>query len=285
MKINELREDNFIIFWLDRLNAAKNTERNYLIGMQFYTEWTGKTPKELILEAEAEIKAGYLEREKSIEKYFIGFRKQLQNKGLASMTVHSHMSGVISFYKSAGIMPPLLPKAGNRAQPLEKNKAIPSKEDLRAVLKGCDRLERAILLVGASSGLSCEEIINLKVGTFKTGYDPTTEITTLPLRRIKTKVDFVTFLTPEASRAVWDYLNYRERTVKTSEEKRQPVLDKQKVYSDNDFLFIGRHVSDSFLKTKNDNERRLREKGFSQIYRTLTEKAQKSTVKGTWNTI
>jgi integrase len=116
------------------------------------------------------------------------------------------------------------------------------------VLKVCDPLERAILLVGASSGLPCEDIINLKVRNFKDGYESKTEITTMPLRRIKTKVDFITFLTPEASRAVWDYLEFRDRTIKTGNEERQPVLDKQKVYSNEDYLFIGCHIPDSFLE-------------------------------------
>jgi len=136
-----------------------------------------------------------------------------------------------------------------------------------------------------SSGLSCEDIINLKVKNFKEGYDPKTEITTLPLRRIKTKVDFITFLNQEASRAVFDYLEYRERTIKTGEERRQPTLDKQKVYSNEDYLFIGRHIPDSFLDTKDDSERQIQEKGFVQIYYNLSEKAKKNTKKGNWNLI
>ena len=124
----------------------------------------------------------------------------------------------------------------------------------------------------------------MKVGQFKKGYDPKTEITTLELRREKTKVDFITFLSPEASRAVLDYLDYRERTLKTG-ERRQPTLEKQNVFSNQDYLFIGRHVPDSFLKTRDDRERQLQEKGFIQIYYNLSEKAKKNTVKGNWNLI
>ena len=94
---------------------------------------------------------------------------------------------------------------GKRARPLEKNKEIPTKEDLQTVLKVCDPLEKAVLLGGASSGLSSNEIRNLKIREFKKGYDPETEITTLDLRRGKVGFDFVTFFSPEASRAIWDY--------------------------------------------------------------------------------
>jgi hypothetical protein len=43
-------------------------------------------------------------------------------------------------------------------------------------------LEKAILLVGVSSGPSSNEILNLKVKYFKAGYDEKTEVTTLKLR-------------------------------------------------------------------------------------------------------
>jgi integrase len=201
------------------------------------------------------------------------------------MTVRTHMAGVKSFYKNNDIsLPASLPKIGSRAVTLEENKPIPSKEDLRAVLKICDPLERAILLVGASSGLGCEDIIKLTVRQLKKGYNQQTEITTLQLRRTKTKVDFITFLSPEASRAVWDYLEFRKRTVNEG-ERRQPTLEKQHVYSDNDYLFIGRHIPDSFLKTRDDNERRLKEKGLIQIFSNISIKAKKSTIKGQWNLI
>jgi hypothetical protein len=149
----------------------------------------------------------------------------------------------------------------------------------------CDPLERAILLVGASSGLSANEIINLKVKDFKTGYDKKTEITTLKLRREKTKVDFVTFLSPEASRVVWEYLDYRERTIKTGETRRLHRLEKQKVLSDNDYLFISRHIPDALPESKKESERKLKHDSFMKMYKGLSEKARMNTVKGNWNLI
>jgi hypothetical protein len=45
--------------------------------MQFFTEWTEKTPEELIMEAEAEVKKGLLMRQRNIKIYFIKFRRYL----------------------------------------------------------------------------------------------------------------------------------------------------------------------------------------------------------------
>ncbi len=200
------------------------------------------------------------------------------------MTVKMYMSGIRSFYSRNDIELPKLLRTG-KVKSLEENTEIPEKEDLQDVLKICDPLEKAVLLVGASSGLSANEITNLKVKDFKKGYDSEKEVTTLKLRREKVKFDFITFLSPEASRAVWDYINYRGRTAKVDRTRRQRQLEKQYIYSDDDFLFINRHVSNSFSKSKDENERKIDRDAFMKIYRVMSEKAQKSTPKMTWNLI
>jgi len=203
--VSDLKNDSILSNWFLSIDASAYTQRNYLQAIKAFCEFTEKTPDELILEAEQEIKYGLLMRQRYIKIYLISFKKSLQDKGLAPMTVISYMNGVQSFYRSCGIELPVLGR--NKAKVLEKNKDIPTKEDLQEVLKICDPVERAVLLVGASSGLSLNEIRNLKVKDFKTGYDPGTEVTTLKLRRQKVGFDFITFLSPEASRAVQDYIN------------------------------------------------------------------------------
>ena len=283
--MNELREDSTITEWLNIINTRPNTERNYLLGFQWFTEWTGKEPEALLLEAEQEIKDGFLMRQRSIKKYIIGFRKYLQDKGNAPQTIKGYLTGVKSFYTAFDIEIPKSHSAGNKAQTLKKHKEIPTKEDIQEVLKVCDPLEKAILLVGISSGLSAHEIINLKVKDFKKGYDPETGITTLDLRRGKVDFDFVTFLSPEASRAVQDYLTYRARTVKTGENRRLNQLEKQRVFSDNGHLFIKRKIDPIYLKNRDDDLRKLDQDSIMKVYRFMSEKAQKNTPAGDWNLI
>ncbi len=50
-----------------------------------------------------------------------------------------------------------------------------------------------MILVGCSSGLGLNEIINLKINQFLEGYDETTGITTLYIRREKVQYDHITF--------------------------------------------------------------------------------------------
>lgn len=65
--MRELREDSTIIEWLNIINARPNTEKNYLLGFQWFTEWTGKDPETLLLEAEQDNKDGLLMRQMNIK--------------------------------------------------------------------------------------------------------------------------------------------------------------------------------------------------------------------------
>ena len=284
MKVCELISDPLIIDWIDTLNPAINTKKLYLQAMQNFTDWTGKTPEELLTEAEDEIKSGKLMRQRKIKSYLIGFRKHLQDQKLSDLSVRSKMTGVRSFYKTFDIEIPTMQRIG-KAKPLPENKAIPTKEDLQQILKVCDPLEKAVLLVGVSSGLASNEIRDLKISDFKQGYDPETEITTLDLRRKKVDCDFVTFLSSEASRAVWDYLAYRERKPKYSNPKRLKQLSKQEIKSDNGYLFVIRNVPEEYLDKRDEELRKLQESTITKIYRIISEKAQKNTPQGQWNLI
>lgn len=244
--------------------------------MQIFTDWIGKTPNDLLLEAERE--STLLRRHRHIKGYFINFRKHLQET-CAPTTVKGYLTGVKSFYTLFDIELPTLPRLDKKARTLEKNNKIPTREDLQEVLKVCDPLETAILLVGASSGLSAQEIINLRIEDFRYDSD---FITTFKLRRTKTGVEFITFLSPEATKAVIDYLDFRSREGKT---KKCIQHVKQNIFSDNDHLFIKRHVPMSYSETHNDKERSLDLEALVKIYRGISTKAKKNTPVGTWNYI
>jgi integrase len=283
MNIQELQKDKTIVEWFDTIKPSEGTIKAYLSALQSYTEFTEKTPEELISEAEQDISAGVLPRRRSIKRYLNEFHNHLQDNELADKTIHRLMSAVRSFYTSFDIDIPKLAKAEHAITVKEENLPIPTKSDLQDVLKVCEPLEKAIVLVGASSGLSTNEIIRLTVKQFKDGYDPETKVTTLPLRRAKVKFDFITFLSPEASQAVWDYLAYRNRETKDNREKRINQLEKQKIYVDNNFLFCKTNISNDFLKSKNDKERQLTNDIIMKIYRTISEKAGKNSSGGNWN--
>lgn len=141
------------------------------------------------------------------------------------------------------------------------------------------------MLIGVSSGLSANEISNLTVKNFKDGYDPNIGVTTLKIRRAKVQTDFITFLTPEASNAVLDYLKYRSREPKFNNKQKLKVYEKQKINSDNNYLLITRTVPAEYLINKDEELRKLTPSAIIKIYRNLSESVKKNTPEGDWNVI
>lgn len=285
MDLKELRHDHIINDWLDNINAAKNTERNYLQAMRQYTDFTELTPERLLTEAEEEIKAGVLMRQRKIKSYIVGFRKYLQQNGIADGTIKTRLTGVRSFYESFDIELPKVQGERKKARRIEENQTVPTKEDLQECLKVCTPLEKAVMLSGISSGLASNEVRHLLIKDFKKGYDPETEICTLKLVREKVNFEFVTFLSPEATRAIKEYLEFRNREVKTGAKKRIAQLEKQRITSDNGYLFILQNITDEYLKTRNEELRHIPESGMIRLYRGISEKAKKNTGKGYYNFI
>lgn len=132
-------------------------------------------------------------------------------------------------------------------------------------------------------------VTNLKVSDFTDGYDPKTGITTLHLIRHKMNYELYTFLSPEASNAVHDYLDWRNRTTKNECDKKENQLEKQHVTTNTGYLFITRNVPDEYLKLKKEKEkeelRKLTDKAIIVLYQRLNEEAQKSSTHGEYNLI
>lgn len=282
MNTPELKEDLIIQQWLDTINIKATTINNYLHGMHVFTEYTKKTPAELLEEADREQDSNIKARNRSVNKYLLGFRNYLQKQELAPLSIKAYINGVKSFYRTFDIE--FKPVQQEGLLILQENKKIPTIEDIRDILKVCDPLERAVALVGCSSGLDSATTSNIKIKDFKEGYDRETGITTLQLRRLKTNVDFITFLTPEASDAVIAYLNFRARTEETGTARHNQLL-KQKVTDGDNYLFCLRRIPDDYLTDFDEEKRKINRPAFMKLYRDISTKASKNTKKGQYNYI
>lgn len=308
MRWEALRDDAMVKKWLTETNLAPYTERNYLISLQMYCDFTKLTPEQLIKEADDDVRAGVLNRDRRIKQHLIGFKSSLADGNYSPNTQHGYLSGVKSFYKVYDHHIPNMGKPVD-AKPLPEHLDIPSKEDIREALKVCDARDKAIVLVGCSSGLSASSIVELTIEQFFQGLDRETGICTLFLHRDKSNTNFITFLDPEATTAVLDYLGYRNRTLDYTDTRREQQLAKQhwveglevknvkrgrkgkKKGEEADdepqgqFLFIKRQIDDSYLKTKSEKLRKLDVKGLLKAYSEIANKSQKSGGQGVWDLI
>ncbi len=284
MKQSELENNELIKEWFSIMEAAPNTRRNYLKGMALYTDFTGKTPEQLLEEAESEIKSGLLMRKRSIRKYLLDFREMLKAREYAPKTTINYVGTIKSFYKVFDIDLPVLNRRKTfQAKPTEKNMFELKKEHIQEALKHADVRNRAIILAIVSSGLGQSDILNLRVGKFKEGYDEKTGITTLKIRRIKTRYDFYTFFSPEASQAIWDYIEWRTREPKrTWHPDIMEAYEKRRIRSDDDYLFIKHAIGDEYLKTLDDEDRRFKTSGLMEMFRETAKRMGMESDKGQW---
>ena len=210
MDAEEMKYNSLINDWLVEIDAAENTRRNYIRAMSYYTDLSGRMPEELIEEAEQEVVSGTLMRKRRIKSHLLRFKEYLDENGYAPKTQNVYLSAVHSFYRTYEIDLPRK-RQRNRIVTLEKNgKRLLTIEDVRKMVSHARTLrDKAIVLTMASSGLAQREVRSLTLGNFYEGLDAETGITTLHLRRQKVRMDFITFISPEATRMIKDYLAAR----------------------------------------------------------------------------
>lgn len=292
MEYADLKQDEIIKSWLKQINVRETTLNNYLMGMRHFTEFTKMSPEQLLEIAEDEQDENLKLRKRFVNIKLPSFRNYLQGKNeggkenglkLAPLTIKAYLTGVKSFYNSFDIE--LKKVELDDTKLLQENKAIPTISDIREILKTCDPLETALVLCGCCSGMDGNTLCNLTVKDFTKGYDKITGITTLSLRRLKTGEDFITFLTPEASEAVLNYLSFRARTIDTVDKHRSAQLEKQKVRNDEGYLFVLKRISNKYLEDYDEARRQIKRPALMKIYRDISTKANMNTKKGQFNFI
>ena len=298
MNRKELENDTNMQKWKILLEQYSTNPQQYwtkcLTSMMYFTEMTEKTPEQLIVDAKDELGKPldereltflipkfktYLERGEHIKHDATGKRKKLSPK-----SVYLYVAAVKSFYDYHYI--PVPKTKGKKRIPKTKNEndAIPSIAEIRDFLEHCNPMEKALVLCAESGGLGAAELSSLKVSTFWDGYDKNTGITTLFVTRPKTDIDFYTFLSPEASKAVIEYLDERDAPAKY--DTKFYIDRAKKTHTTNDsYLFIHNKITDEYLETGNEELRYLNPDLIRARYREVNRKAKISTKKGSYNNI
>ncbi|WP_440951479.1 tyrosine-type recombinase/integrase [Methanococcoides sp. FTZ1] len=95
----------------------------------------------------------------------------------------------------------------------------------------------------------------------------------------------MTFLSPEATRAICKYVKFRNTVPNYRGKVRDSVHEKRKIHRNNDYLFIKKIVPENYLETHNEELRKLDLMGLTDVYRTLATRAGKATPSGKWQVI
>lgn len=226
----EIENDLKIIQWFSNIEASPATRSLYSTFMKIYCECVGKTPTELITEAIKEIKEGKMPAERKESSYIASFKEYMKKKGYADKSFAAGMAAVRSFYKSYDIILSNGASRTKKAKSKKENNNFLSKDDIKKLLVNVKNLrEKSVILIMSTSGMAIQEIVNLQIGDISIDEDG---IGTISVRRSKTDVDYFTFISPEATKALHDYWEERDRI------QEVPVHDEKGKLKLNEPVFV-----------------------------------------------
>ncbi|TQD23586.1 site-specific integrase [Methanolobus vulcani] len=289
MKVNEIKNDP-AIRRLFRIRGIKseNTINLYISAFVLFAEFTGFSPSKILEIAQSEYDEGIKPHMMSHFELIGSFREYLEKSTsnrkapYAPSSIKCYVDRIKSFFTTYYLpVPATIRSVEVRAKPRIENQKLPNRELILKTIKIASIRDKAIILVGVSSGLAASDICTLTVKDFMEGYDPATEITTLSLRRQKTQIDFTTFLSPEASRAVKTYLMTRESACL----KSKMMNDVMKVIPESP-LFIKNKNFYKYLYSKKEQDRALNAYSLSKnIYPPISKRIEGPIKPGTFRLI
>lgn len=214
MNLTDISNDPRVNQWFELGGIAKSTRVNYTIYMRFFCEAAGKTPSELIDESIKETKLGLLISERNVGVYLAKYKKWLNDNQYAPKTQALAISTVKSFYQAFDMQLPSGLCKVKKSLPQKENQNFLNRGDIIKLVTNAKNLrEKAIILCMASSGMARAEILNLQIRDIT--FDEN-NIGTVRIRREKAQFDYVTFISPEATQALRNYFDERNRHPETT---------------------------------------------------------------------
>lgn len=234
----EISKDPYFINFIGSKNLSKSTEIVYLGRIKSFCEFLDKNPSELIKEAQKE--SG-----KKINEYFYDYIENLKKSGKSPSTIINQTDTVKSFYNNFdidtnGIKPIIFPETNN------SDYKIISSDQIREALELSCLRDKAIILLHLSSGMEATELRSLTYGDFINSIEEYIDLKpeeflnvkkiadtvlkiddlvgTWKIEKHRTEKDYVTFNTPESTKAILNYLIDRERKNKPIKSLKDPLF-------------------------------------------------------------
>ncbi len=196
--LNDILSEKDFINFCKRNNYKKSTIRNIANSLRVLCNIAGKMPSELLDEANDEQDSNVKLRKRQVGTYIAEYTDAIAP--LSPTTRRQMFNMVKDWYTKNDIT---LPYAGTvKAAPTKENRYIPTRDDIFKSIQYASPRNKAIVLLQCSSGMGTAELLSIKREEFLKGIDRNTMITTLRPIRVKTQEHYVTFCSPEATKAV-----------------------------------------------------------------------------------
>jgi site-specific recombinase XerD len=246
--------DPYFKSFISTKSLSKSTQRVYLGRIKAFCKFLGKTPSELIKESQ-------YENEHRINEYLHNYIENQKNNGKSSNTIINQIDTVKAFYNEYDIdtttINQILSPETNNLTP----NAIISDEQIKEALELSSLRDKAIILLHMSSGMEASELRSLTYGDFINSIEEYINLKpnerfdfkkieeelfkidkivgTWKIEKNRTGKHYVTFNTPESTKAILSYLIDRERKNKPIKSFEDPLF----VNSQNHALNVSAHGS------------------------------------------
>ena len=256
MTFRAIENDLCVKDFIRSRRLRESTKKEYLIRINQYCVFTGKTPSELIDEAEKEQDQGIKSRKRKIKSYILDYVEEFKNNNKSRNTIRSHIETIFGFYRAFDIDTPNLRNIISHNQDNPSFEELPELNHIKQSIKACSIRDRAIILLHFTSGMGASEVRNLTCKDFVTAIDEYLELNSIDkenmfkvavnlkdkenvigtwkIRRYKTSMPYITFNSPESTQAIVDYIFYRykmNKPIKNSDDFLFTTKDNAKITS------------------------------------------------------
>ena len=175
---------------------SKTTKKSYQFYFNKYREF---------------VKGKVLDDSRIIENQIIDFLLSLKDRGLASVTIKSYFSAIAHFYIMNDIIlnrKKIIKFIDTDGKKKNKNAGYTT-EQIHKLLDICDERTKAIILIYCSSGQRLATLPQLKIEDLIL-IEPDPGIYQITVYQ-GYKEEYITFCTPECTKVINSYLEYRKR--------------------------------------------------------------------------
>ncbi len=210
-QIEKLKQFPEVQTWLKTI--SESSRRPYLLALKKFCEFSGKTPQELILARDREIKNPDPNNRTGMRDLILDFRSYLEMEQYAPKTINAIDGAVRSFFTA------VIGKAGmlnvknykNRHVSIKKD-LVPTLEELKKMLDVCNLDEKFRMIFIAQTGMRISDALAIRVGNIQRELDlekVPLAISYLPQKDRESIGERITLLASDGVELLKQYLEWR----------------------------------------------------------------------------
>lgn len=188
---------------------AGKSRDNYLTAIQWFCEFVGRDPDQIIAERKEHIRSDDEKVQRTYERKVMEFYEHLK-KRMKESSAFVYAGGVRGFF-SRNYLPKMIFRRGDLRTPNTKSSDyIPTMGEIKETVDAADIRDKAIIIFDLQTGLSPIDLVNLERPEIETAIRRGEFPCALGwFKRGKTRVEFHPFLFADSARALKVYLQNR----------------------------------------------------------------------------